>query len=178
MATRLILRAGWRVQANYLATIELVFCFDHAEFACFHGVANDLTVRQHIFGALMYVFLDCRFDQIVCLGVGLGLSDRRIDLLHDRVQVNAGHLFTGTRGIHRTALLMSQHDQQRTMKMVHSILNASESYSVSDVPCSTYHEDVSQALVENQLWTNSAVGTREDDRLRRLSGSQLMPQGN
>jgi hypothetical protein len=64
------------------------------------------------------------------------------------------------------------------MQVIHRVLDASERHSVSDIARSSYHEDISQALVENHLWTNSTVGTREDDRFRRLSGNQFMAQGN
>lgn len=58
----LALGAGRGLRANHAAQIELVFGLYDPKLASARRTANDLTIRQNIFRALMNVFLNRRLD--------------------------------------------------------------------------------------------------------------------
>src|SRR4029077_6568758 len=169
----LVLTARGRVEANYGSTVKLIFSLDHGELSAFYRLAQDLAIGEHICRALADILFYCRFDQVIGLGVGFGLSDGRIDLVDDRFQVGAGHLFAGTGGGHGATFLMSEHDQHRAMKVVDGILDTPQAYGVGDVTRGAYDEEIAEALVKNQLGRNPAVGTREDNGVGLLSRSEF-----
>src|SRR5215469_3339169 len=73
---------------------------------------------------------------------------------------------------------MPEHHQQRTMKVFHRVLHASQCDGVSDISRRAHHKKVAEALVEDQFRTNPAVRTSEDDCFGRLSRSKFLSKGN
>jgi hypothetical protein len=172
----LVLTARGRVEVNHGAAIELVFSLDNGELARVYRLAQDFAIGEHVFRTLVHILFYCRFDQVIGLGVGFGLSDGRIDLVHDRVQVAAGHLAARTGGGHGATFLMSEHNQQRAVKVVDGVLDTAEAYGIGDVSRSAHDEEIAQALVKNQLGRNPAVGTSEDDGMGLLSRSEFVAE--
>jgi hypothetical protein len=79
----LVLTARGRVEANHGTAIELIFGLDDRKLAGIHRVAQDFAVGEHVFRALVHILFYCGFEQIIRLGVGLGLNDGGVDLVHD-----------------------------------------------------------------------------------------------
>ena len=153
MLPPLILTAGRWIEAHHFAAREFVFGFDYRELAGFDRVAHDLAIGEEVLRALVHVFLDGRFDQIVWLSVGLerrlGLGDGRIDLVYDRVKVAAGHLFARAGGRYGAAFLMAENEQHRAMNVINGVLDAAQAHRVGDISGRADDEEVSEALIEN-----------------------------
>ena len=162
------------VESNHFAAVEFILSLDDSQFARLDGMANNLTLCLYVMRTLINIFLDRRLEEILALGVAFRSRYSWINLLNDRIQVGAGHLFTGACGIDGTALLMSKHDEQRTVEMFHRILDASQGHGIGDISRGAHYKDVSQTLIENQFGTDTAVRTGQDYRFRRLSGDQLV----
>jgi hypothetical protein len=69
---------------------------------------------------------------------------------------------------------MSEHDQQRAVKVVDGVLDAPQANGIGDVASRAHDEKIAEALVKNQIRRNAAVRARQDDGMRLLSGSELV----
>lgn len=70
---------------------------------------------------------------------------------------------------------MTQHDDERHVEDRHAELDGAEDRRIDGLPGGAHHEHVAQALVEDELGGNAAVGAAEHDRGRFLPGRQAGP---
>ena len=78
-------------------------------------------------------------------------------------------------GGYRSALLVSENNDQFRAQVLGCILDAAENGVVDYIPRNSYYEQIAQSFVEEQLGRNSRVGAAENHREWVLIGNQFAP---
>lgn len=77
------------------------------------------------------------------------------------------------RRLHGPAVLMSQHQNQWRMQMLYGILQAAQNGVIGNIACHANIENITQPLIEQDLWRNARIGAGDHGGKGMLSVANL-----
>jgi hypothetical protein len=78
-------------------------------------------------------------------------------------------------GVHGTATLMPEHDNQFGAQNIDCVLDASQAFIVEHIARDSDDKQISQALIKDNLGWYARIGTTEYDRERVLTFREFSP---
>src|SRR5438309_5511530 len=76
-------------------------------------------------------------------------------------------------GVHGTATLMAEHDDQAGAQNINSVLDASQAFIVEHIARYSNDEQIAEPFIEDDFGWHTRIGTTEDDRKRVLTFRQF-----